>query len=215
LKKYIYFPLWGYLTKDIIFEKLNKILKKIESVKDKNDNYEDISIHLDLYENKEKSVLNEFLFSFLIKKFYSNNENIIYIPKNIEIEIPNCFFDFIKNCDILKTFEIKNITFENMPGLKLPKKKIDQYDFMLGLNTNKKIHKFILYNIEKEENNEKISYKHMKAKKRYSYHHIIFLLIFLIVNIINLNANYNFEKVMMILQLSALNLFQKVRNILC
>ena len=184
LKKYIYFPLGGYLTKDIIFEKLNKILKKIESVNNKNYNYEDIAIHLDLYENKEKSVLNEFLFSFLITKFYSNNENIIYIPKNIEIyvEIPNCFFDFIKDYDILRSFEIKNITFENMPGLKLPQNIIDQFDFMLGLNTNKKIFNFILDNIEKEEKkeNEKISSKYINQKKKYSYHQInIFINLFI------------------------------------
>ena len=187
LKKYIYFPLGGYLTKDIIFKKLNKILKKAESISDKKNNYTDIAIHLDLYENKEKSVLNEFLFSFLITKFYSNNENIIYIPKNIEIyvEIPNCFFDFIKDYDILKSFEIKNITFENMPGLKLPQKTIEQFDFMLGLNTNKKIYKFILDNIEKEEENEneneKASFKYMKKKeKKYSYHQInIFINLFI------------------------------------
>ena len=184
LKKYIYFPLGGYLTKDTIFEKLNKILKKIESVNDKNYNYEDIAIHLDLYENKEKSVLNEFLFSFLITKFYSNNENIIYIPKNIEIyvEIPNCFFDFINDYDILRSFEIKNITFENMPGLKQTQKIIDQFDFMLGLNTNKKIFIFILYNIEKEEKkeNEKISSKYINQKKKYSYHQMnIFINLFI------------------------------------
>ena len=40
------------------------------------------SFSLDLYKINEKSVLNEFLFSFLITKFYSNNENIIYIPNN-------------------------------------------------------------------------------------------------------------------------------------
>ena len=101
-----------------------------------------------------------------------------------------------------------------MPGLILPKEKIDQFAFILGLNTNEKIYKFILDNIEKEENNEKISYKYMKAKKRYSYHQIIFLLIFLLVNIINLNANYKFVKVIMMLQLSVLNFFQKIYNIL-
>ena len=72
-------------------------------------------IHLDLFETKEESILSEFLFSFLVTKFYSNNENKIFIPKNIEIyiEVPNCFEDFISKFEILKLFDIDYITFEN------------------------------------------------------------------------------------------------------
>jgi len=36
----------------------------------KDNKYKNIAIHLDLYETKDYSVLNEFLFSFLITKFY-------------------------------------------------------------------------------------------------------------------------------------------------
>ena len=85
-KKYFHFPLGGIVSKSIIYDKLYKLMKKI-----KNENYKEIAIHLDLTESKEKSIINEFFFSFLITKFYTNNENIIYIPKDISIyvEVPN------------------------------------------------------------------------------------------------------------------------------
>ncbi len=63
-KKYFHFPLGGILTKNIIFKKLENLLKKI-----KNYNFKDVSIHLDLTESEEKSIINEFLFSFLITNF--------------------------------------------------------------------------------------------------------------------------------------------------
>ena len=164
-KKYIYFPLGGNLTKDKIYHKLEKIMKNIPS----ENNYTDIAIHLDLFESKEHSVLNEFLFSFLITKFYSNNENIIYIPINIEIyiEIPNCFNDFIGNYNILKFFkkDYDNITLNNIPELNLPKEKIELFNKMLGLGTNEQIYKWIKNNIK---------------LPRYSYHQIhIFINLFI------------------------------------
>ena len=137
--KYIYFPLGGNITKDKIYLKLEKMMK---SISDEN-NYEDIAIHLDLFESKEYSVLNEFLFSFLITKFYSNNENIIYIPINIEIyiEIPNCFKDFINNYKILKFFKGNNdnISLNHMPELNLPEDKIKLFNNKLSLRNNEEI----------------------------------------------------------------------------
>ena len=57
-----------------------------------------------VFDSKDNIVsgLNEFLFSFLITKFYSNNENVIYIPINIDIyiEMPNSFKDFIRKSPI-------------------------------------------------------------------------------------------------------------------
>jgi len=92
-KEYFHFPLGGILTKDVIFKKLDSLLKEI---KKRNYNYKDIAIHLDLTESEETSILNEFFFSFLITKFYLNNESIIYIPNDIDIyiEIPNCFENY-------------------------------------------------------------------------------------------------------------------------
>ena len=108
---YFYFPLGGILTKNIIFDKLEKLLNGEnginEKLKSENKSYKDIAIHLDLTESKETSIINEFFFSFLITKFYTNNETIIYIPKDIHIyiEIPNCFEDYLSKFSILNIFK--------------------------------------------------------------------------------------------------------------
>lgn len=60
-KKCFHFPLGGILTKNDIFDKLEILLNKI-----KNENYNKIAIHLDLTESKEKSIINEFFFSFFL-----------------------------------------------------------------------------------------------------------------------------------------------------
>jgi len=171
-KQYIYFPLGGNITKDIIYHKLNNIMNDINT-KTK-DNYKDIAIHLDLFDSKENivSVLNEFLFSFLITKFYSNNENVIFIPTNIEIyvEIPNSFKDFISNYGILKYFKREDdmITIDNLPELNLPQDKINLFKNMLNLDKNEDIYKWIKEIFEKIE------------LTRYSYHQIhIFINLFI------------------------------------
>ena len=168
-KQYIYFPLSGNITKDIIYNKLKKIMDDINS-KTK-ENYEDIAIHLDLFDSKDNtvSILNEFLFSFLITKFYSSNENVIYIPTNIEIyiEIPNSFKNFLRNYGILKSFKRDNdiITIENLPELNLSDDKINLFKNMLGKNNNKEIYQWL---------------KEIIKLPRYSYHHIhIFINLFI------------------------------------
>ena len=163
-KKYFHFPLGGILTKDNIFNKLENLLNKI-----KNENYKDVAIHLDLTESKEKSVLNEFFFSFLITKFYTNNENILYIPKDISIfiEIPNCFESYLDQFSILNIFTKDKISFNNMPPINCPKKMNDILRRMLGKNSidNEELKKFIE--------------KYLGIKK-YSYHQInIFINLFI------------------------------------
>lgn len=56
-------------------------------------------------------------FSFLITKFYINNEDIIYIPKDISIyiEVSICNNSYISKFDILSIFKKDNITLENTP----------------------------------------------------------------------------------------------------
>ena len=168
-KKHIYFPLGGKITRDIIFKKLHDIMEEVNSKTLKK--YEDIAIHLDLFDNKENiiSVLNEFLFSFLITKFYSNNENVIYIPTNIEIyvEIPNTFREFISNYGILKSFKNDDniITIKNLPELNLSKDIIQLFSNMLGKYENYDIYQWLKQKI-------KLS--------RYSYHQIhIFINLFI------------------------------------
>ena len=134
-KNYYHFPLGGKLTKNDIYEKIFELFKKIKKEtklknddtnnepKDKNNKEEldkfdeeysefnNVAIHLDLIETKEISLINEFLFSFLITKFYTNNENIIYIPNNIKIyiEVPNSFENFLSKFGILNAFKRENI----------------------------------------------------------------------------------------------------------
>ena len=105
---YYHFPLGGVLTKKVIYEKILHLFKKI---KKDNFEYKDIAIHLDLIESDETSLINEFLFSFLITKFYTNNEDITYIPNNIKIyiEIPSCRENYLTKIGILNVFNIENI----------------------------------------------------------------------------------------------------------
>ena len=139
-KKYIYFPLGGELTRSIIYNKLQNLMKNI-----KNENYRDIAIHLDLKETSEDSILNEFLFCFLITKFYTNNDNIIYIPKKmfIYIEIPNIFSDYLTKFSILKMFNKEQISFPNIPEINLSPKDIDIFKSVLGFKTIRDINNFI------------------------------------------------------------------------
>ena len=161
-KKYFHFPLGGILNKDIIFNKLSKLLKKIKS-----ENYDKVAIHLDLTESKEQSILNEFFFSFLVTKFYTNNESIIYVPQDIDIyiEIPNCFTDYISKFRILNIFNKENITFENMPKFNYSSETTKIFKRILGLENNEDIQKFV------EEN---------MGKGKFSYHQIdIFIKLFI------------------------------------
>lgn len=80
--KYKYFPFGGYLTKEIVYKKIKDLL---EDINKEEDNKSKICIHLDLYETEQKGIMNDFLFSFLFTKYYKNDENVIYIPKEINI----------------------------------------------------------------------------------------------------------------------------------
>ena len=176
-QKYFHFPLGGILTKKVISEKILNLLEKIknenEKEKDnttKGNNTTDSNekkeiknaIHLDLTESEETSIINEFLFSLLITKFYTNSETIIYIPKDIEIyiEIPNCFKDYLSQFGILNLLPKENITLDNIPKLHLSQEMIDIFNKMVELNTNELIE-------------EKFLKKYMDNTKKYSYHQII------------------------------------------
>ena len=162
-KKYFHFPLGGILSKNIIFKKLENLLNKI-----KNYNCKDVAIHLDLTESEEKSVMNEFFFSFLITKFYSSNENIIYIPNNIDIyvEVPNCFDDYLSKFSILNIFNKINI--EKIPKFNYPKEIIDIFNNVLEIDSNTKMQKWV------EKKMKQIGIN------KYSYHQInIFIHLFI------------------------------------
>ena len=166
-KQYFHFILGGIITKAVIFQKLSRLLKKIK--KENKNSYQNVAIHLDLTESKEPSIINEFLFSFLITKFYTNNENIIYIPKDIDIyiEIPNCFEDFISQLGLInsKIFTIENIKIDNIRKPDLSDNIINIFNRLSGIESNNKIEKFI---------------KEYIANNKFSYHQIqIFIKLFI------------------------------------
>ena len=167
-EKYYYFPLGGKISKDIIAEKLKQILKQIKRdeniLKDekKEENFYEYnipSIHLDLKELEDIPVLNEFLFSFFITKFYINNDDIIYIPNNIKIyvEIPNENENYLSKIKLLKLFEIDNITMNNLPKLELDEETRKIFKRIIGTEEIKQIEEFIKNNI---------------GIKNYSYHQV-------------------------------------------
>jgi len=172
---YYHFPLGGKLSKKIIYSKLLQLLNRIKKdpnikngdgqTKNKNDededkedvslNYDKVAIHLDLIETEDVSSINEFLLSFLITKFYANNEDIIYIPNNIKIyvEIPNSFENYLSKVGILNLFKIDNITLGNLPKLELDEGVKKTFQIMLGkeAETDEQIEKFIKDNINLKE----------------------------------------------------------------
>ena len=66
------------------------------------------------------------LFSFLILRYYGKDEDVFYLPKNIEvkIEIPNSFINIIEKFQILKLFKIKEMKISNLSPL-IVSKEID------------------------------------------------------------------------------------------
>ena len=141
-KKYYYLPLGGILSKTIIYQKLLALLNKIKEDGEKIDK---VTIHLDLKESNEISIINEFLFSFLITKFYINSENIIYIPKDIEIyiEISNSFENYFSKLNILKKFNIENIIIDKIPELDLPEETFKIFEENFKIESNQQIDSFI------------------------------------------------------------------------
>ena len=167
---YYHFPLGGLLTKKDIYDKLSSILGKIkkdakikkneekkknkkdEEIQEEKENLEfnNVSIHLDLIESKETSLINEFLFSFLITNFYTNNEDIIYIPNNLKIyvEIPNSFENYLEKFGVLRVFQIENIELGKLHKLELDENTRKIFKRMIGKDTNEEIEKFIKKEID-------------------------------------------------------------------
>ena len=189
-QKYFYFPLGGILTKKVISGKLFNLLKMIneENKKEKDEAPKNEkegpkiknAIHLDLTESEETSLINEFLFSFLITKFYTDKETIIYIPKNIEIyiEIPNCFKDYLSKFGILNIFHKETITLAKIPKLDLSKEIITTFKYMVELDTNEKIEKQFLQKYM-EKKIEKHSKYYIKNQNYSYYQKMIFIKLFI------------------------------------
>ena len=80
-------------------------------------------LHLDLYENDQLYLINNFLFLILINRFYRHNEDIFFLPKDIQfkIELQNCFKNLFVEYPILNIFPIKELKISNLPPLIVPK----------------------------------------------------------------------------------------------
>jgi len=141
---YVYFPVGDEINKNDIIMRLLEL-----------NHGQKIALHLDLKDTSKIEFMNEFLFKFLILKYYYQNENMFYYGNEIKImvEIQNSFIDFKILYPILDFFNGQNITFNNMPPLHVSKKikskvqvvsfylkhlkEIDKYDIYIdGININ-------------------------------------------------------------------------------
>ena len=107
---YHYFGVGDDITKDDLFIKLEDFIKY--KIKGK----PHVGVHLDLFYTKNTPLMKYFLFAILITKLYQTNDNILYIPKNINIyvEIPNGPQQFLDDYPILTLFKRTNITYEKI-----------------------------------------------------------------------------------------------------
>ena len=74
-EEYHYFGIGDDISKNVLFIKLKRFLKR--EIKNKFD----IGIHLDLFFNKNIPLMKYFLFAMLMTKLYQANINILYMPK--------------------------------------------------------------------------------------------------------------------------------------
>ena len=181
-KVYYHFPLGGKLTKNYIYKKISELFKKIKAKnkksKEEYSEFNNVAIHLDLIETKETSLINEFLFSFLITKFYNSDENIIYIPNNINIyiEVPNSFENYFIKFGILNVFKVENIVLEETKQNEIYNTEniINVARLPLELDENIRNQFRILNGFTKDKEIEEFIKKNFKSIgiKEFSYHQI-------------------------------------------
>jgi hypothetical protein len=119
--EYISFPIGGEVKRQTIMRRLKDLSL------DKSKKY---GLHLDFSDTKQKELFEDFIFTFLIQKVYTNNENIICYEDNVKIyiEIPNGFFNFMDKFKLFNLFynykinELPKLEFsENQSHLKILK----------------------------------------------------------------------------------------------
>ena len=138
-KNWIYFPLGGVFNEEDIINRLKK-LKIVNNC----------VLHLDLYENDQSYLINNFLFSILINRAYRYNEDIFYLPKDIQfkIELQNSFKNLFIEYPILNIFPIRELKISNLPPLIVPKELNSDIQFVanyLKALKEDKINKFDLF----------------------------------------------------------------------
>ena len=107
---YYYFPIEGDFSKE-------DILKRLKEIKEDN-----VALHIDILDtntNELVNIIRDFLFSFLIMKYYSHDYDFIYYGKEFKIKI-EAPFGFVNPFDIYPTlnfFKKRIINKENIPPL--------------------------------------------------------------------------------------------------
>ena len=104
---YIYFPIGDNITREEILIRLKELKK------------EKIALHIDLLETNKLDLIRDFLFTFLIIKYYSKEEHIFYYGEEIKIkiEVPNSFHNYFNKFPILEFFETYKIDNDNLEPL--------------------------------------------------------------------------------------------------
>ena len=110
--EYIYFPLGGDIQREEIISRLKKLNKK------------NVALHLDLLDINSPEIIEcvkDFLYSFLVLKYYNENDDIFYYGNEIKIkiEIPFGFIDFFKRFPILEIFPQHILSKSKLPLLKI------------------------------------------------------------------------------------------------
>ena len=147
---YIQFPIGGEMKRQTIMRRLKELnLEK---------NEKQYGLHLDVSDTKQIELFEDFLFSFLIQKFYSNNENIFCYEDNVKIyiEIQNGFLNLIEKFSLFKEFHIHNI--DKLPELELQENENSFHDFE---HMQKKDENNTLSNIEIHKKKENLSYNYL------------------------------------------------------
>ena len=118
-RKYIPFQIGGEVKRRTIIRRLKEL--------DLKDGL--FGLHLDFSDTKQIELFEDFIFSFLIQKFYSNNEDIFCYEENVKIyvELPNGFFNFMEKFKILNEFSIHQIN--DLPKFELTVTKDSFKDF--------------------------------------------------------------------------------------
>ena len=118
---YIPFPIGGEIKRQTIMRRLKELNLKINENK--------YGLHFDFSDTRQTELFEDFIFSFLIQKVYSNNENIFCYEDNviIYIEIQNGFFNLMEKFKLFYEFNIHII--DELPKLELQEKESDFKDF--------------------------------------------------------------------------------------
>ena len=117
-KKGIYFPIGGKMETKRIVQRL----------KEANINNECL-LHLQLKNTNEVDLMNEFLFSLLILRYFGRNDEIFYLPKDVEvkIELPNDSINFFYKFEALSLFskvKLVKLSIDNINSMK-PQKDLE------------------------------------------------------------------------------------------